>query len=67
MTRTFPAALAASTLAFTALAAAPAPAAAQTGFEGVITFQQYNKSDGTHETRVQPSKGNKVRWDGMGG
>jgi outer membrane lipoprotein-sorting protein len=67
MTRTFPAALAASTLAFTALAAAPAPAAAQTGFEGVITFQQYNKSDGTHETMVQTSKGNKVRWDGMGG
>ena len=66
MTRTFPAALAACTLALTALAVAPAPAAAQTGFEGVITFQQYNKSDGTHSTMVQTSKGHKVRWDGMG-
>lgn len=66
MTRTFPAALAACTLALTALAVAPAPAAAQTGFEGVITFQQYNKSDGTHDTMVQTSKGHKVRWDGMG-
>ena len=67
MTPTFPAALAACTLALTALAVAPAPAAAQTGFEGVITFQQYNKSDGTHDTMVQTSRGNKVRWDGMGG
>lgn len=67
MTRTFPAALAACTLAFTALAAAPAPAMAQTGFEGVITFQQYNKNDGTHSTMVQTSKGRKVKWEGMGG
>lgn len=67
MTRTFAAALAACTLALTALSTTPAPAAAQTGFEGVITFQQYNKSDGTHSTVVQTTKGQKVRWDGMGG
>jgi hypothetical protein len=67
MTRTFPAAVAACTLAFTALAAAPAPAVAQTGFEGIITFREYNKSDGTHSTMIQTTKGNKVRLDGMGG
>ncbi len=67
MTRMFPAALAACTLALTAVVVAPVPAAAQTGFEGVITFQQSNKSDGTHSTMVQTTKGRKVRWDGMGG
>ncbi len=67
MTRTFPAALAACTLALTALAVASAPAAAQTGFEGIITFREYNKSDGTHSTMTQTTKGNKVRLDGMGG
>ena len=67
MTPTFPAALAACTLALTALAMAPAPAAAQTGFEGVITFREYNKSDGTHSTMIQTTKGNKVRLDGMNG
>jgi hypothetical protein len=67
MTRTVPAALAACTLALTALAVAPAPAAGQTGFQGVITFQQYNKGDGTHSTMIQTTKGNKVRLDSMGG
>ncbi len=67
MTRTFPAALAACTLALAALAVAPAPAAGQTGFQGVITFRQTNKSDGTHSTMVQTTKGNKVRLDSMGG
>jgi Domain of unknown function (DUF4412) len=67
MTRILPAAIAASTLALAALAGAPAPAAAQTGFEGVITFREYNKSDGTHSTMIQTSKGNKVRLDGMNG
>jgi hypothetical protein len=67
MTRIFPAAMAACTLALIAVCVASVPAAAQTGFEGVITFQQYNKSDGTHSTMVQTSKGHKVRWDGMGG
>lgn len=67
MTRTFPAALAACTLALAALAVAPVPAAGQTGFEGVITFREYNKSDGTHSTLIQTSKGSKVRLDGMGG
>lgn len=67
MTRMFPAALAACALALTTVVVAPVPAAAQTGFEGVITFQQYHKSDGTHSTMVQTTKGHKVRWDGMGG
>jgi uncharacterized coiled-coil protein SlyX len=65
MTRTFPAALAACTLALAGLTAAPA--AAQTGFEGVITFRQLKKSDGTYSTMLQTTKGHKVRWEGMGG
>jgi hypothetical protein len=65
MTRTPQAALAAATLALAALVAVPA--AAQTGFEGVITFKQYNKSNGTYSTMVQTTKGHKVRWQGMGG
>jgi len=64
MTRTFHAALAACTLALAGLAAAPA--AAQTGFEGVVTFRTTNKSDGTHGTMVQTTKGNKMRLEGMG-
>ncbi len=64
MTRTPQAALAACTLALAALAAVPA--AAQTGFEGVTTFKQYRKSDGTYSTLVQTTKGHKVRWQGMG-
>ncbi|HYL28477.1 MAG TPA: DUF4412 domain-containing protein [Gemmatimonadales bacterium] len=66
MTRTFPAALAACTLALVTLGAAPAPAAGQTGFEGVTTFKQYKKSDGTYTTLLQTTKGHKVRWQGMG-
>jgi hypothetical protein len=64
MTRTSHAALAACILALTAIGATPA--AAQTGFEGVTTFKQYKKSDGTYTTMVQTTKGHKVRWQGMG-
>jgi outer membrane lipoprotein-sorting protein len=66
MTRTFHAALAACTLALAGVGAV-APAAAQTGFEGVTTFRTTNKSDGTHGTMVQTTKGNKMRLEGMGG
>jgi len=65
MTRTFHAALAACTAALAAIGATPV--AAQTGFEGVITFRQLKKSDGTHTTMLQTTKGHKVRWEGMGG
>ncbi len=40
--------------------------AAQTGFNGVITFISH-KSDGTQSTFVQTTKGRKVRFDGFGG
>lgn len=40
--------------------------AAQTGFNGVITFTNYSQS-GKASTFVQTSKGHKVRLDGMGG
>ena len=63
MTRTFPAALAACTLALAGLTAARA--SAQTGFEGVITFRTTNKGDGTQGTMIQTTKGNKARWEGM--
>ena len=65
MTRTFHAALAACTAALAVIGATPV--AAQTGFEGVITFRQLKKSDGTHTTMLQTTKGHKVRWEGMGG
>ena len=64
MTRTPHAALAACTLALAAFVVMPL--AAQTGFEGVTTFKQYKKSDGTFTTMVQTTKGHKVRWQGMG-
>jgi hypothetical protein len=64
MTRRPHAALAACTLALAAFGAMPA--AAQTGFEGVTTFKQYRKTDGTYTTLVQTTKGHKVRWQGMG-
>ena len=41
-------------------------AAAQTGFNGVITFTNYSHS-GQASTFVQTTKGRKVRLDGMGG
>jgi uncharacterized protein DUF4412 len=41
-------------------------AAAQTGFNGVITFTNYSNS-GKASTFVQTTKGRKVRLDGMGG
>ena len=41
-------------------------AAAQTGFNGVITFTDYWR-DGKPSTFVQTTKGHKVRLDGMGG
>ena len=41
-------------------------AAAQTGFNGVITFTNYER-DGKSSTFVQSSKGHKVRLDGMAG
>jgi len=45
----------------------PAPeAAAQTGFNGVITFNT-NWHNGQPSTFVQTTKGRKVRFDGMGG
>jgi uncharacterized protein DUF4412 len=65
MTRIPPAALAACTLALAAIGTMPA--AAQTGFEGVTTFKQYKKSDGTYSTMVQTTKGHKVRWQSMAG
>ncbi len=65
MTRTTHAALAACTAALAAIGATPV--AAQTGFEGVITFRQLKKSDGTYTMMVQTTKGHKVRWQGMGG
>jgi hypothetical protein len=64
MTRRSHAALAACTAALAAIGATPV--AAQTGFEGVTTFKQYKKSDGTYTTMVQTTKGRKVRWQGMG-
>ena len=64
MTRTLHAALCACILAYAAIGTTPV--AAQTGFEGVITFKQYRKSDGTYSTLVQTTKGHKVRWQGMG-
>ena len=65
MTRRSHAALAACTAALAAIGATPV--AAQTGFEGVITFRQLKRSDGTNTTMVQTTKGHKVRWEGMGG
>ena len=65
MTRTSHAALAACTLALVALI--PGRAAAQTGFEGVITFAQHSKSDDKTTTMVQTTKGRKLRIEGMDG
>jgi hypothetical protein len=44
----------------------PGRVAAQTGFNGVITFTDYWR-DGKPSTFVQTSKGHKVRLDGMSG
>jgi hypothetical protein len=49
-----------------AAGARPASVAAQTGFNGVITFIDYPQS-GKPRTFVQTTKGHKVRLDGMGG
>jgi hypothetical protein len=63
MIRRSHAAAAACTLALVSLTAAPA--AAQTGFEGVTTFLQHSKSDGKTTTMIQTSKGKKVRLEGF--
>lgn len=41
-------------------------ASAQTGFEGVTTFVMH-RDDGAADTSVQTSKGNKIRFEGVGG
>lgn len=64
MTPTSRAAIAACTLALASLAATAA--AAQTGFEGVITFATHNKSDGKTTTMIQTTKGSKLKIEGMG-
>jgi hypothetical protein len=46
-------------------AAAPRPLAAQTGFDGVITFVRQQGS-GKPDTVVQTTKGHKLRFDGFG-
>jgi len=48
-----------------AAAGLPGAATAQTGFNGVITFQS-NRSSGKQDTFVQTTKGNKIRIDGFG-
>jgi len=48
------------------LGTGPRSLAAQTGFNGVITFKQQD-DDGTSSTFTQTSKGRKIRLDGMGG
>lgn len=65
MTRTSHAAVAVCTLALASFAAFPA--AAQTGFEGVITYLDHNKGSDKATTMVQTTKGNKAKFEGMGG
>jgi Domain of unknown function (DUF4412) len=65
MTRTSHAAVAVCTLALGSFAALPA--AAQTGFEGVITYLDHEKSSGKATPMVQTTKGNKAKFEGMGG
>lgn len=48
------------------LASRPSSLAAQTGFNGVITFTQHDE-DGRTSTFTQTTKGSKLRLDGMGG
>jgi len=64
MIRRFHVAVAACTVACAWLV--PPSAAAQTGFEGVTTFLQHNKSDGKTSTMVQTTKGKKVKLEGFG-
>jgi hypothetical protein len=48
-----------------AVLAEPSPAAAQTGFEGTVTFAQHS-TDGKQSTMIQTSKGRKLRIEGLG-
>lgn len=48
------------------LGTGPGKLAAQTGFNGVITFRQQDQ-DGKTSTFIQTTKGRKIRLDGMGG
>ena len=65
MTRTSHAAVAVCTLALASFAAFPA--AAQTGFEGVITYLDHNKGSDKATTMVQTTKGHKAKFEGLGG
>jgi hypothetical protein len=57
--------MAACTLTLASLAGGPVQA--QTGFEGVITYLDHSKSDGKTTTMVQTTKGNKAKFEGLGG
>jgi hypothetical protein len=57
--------MAVCTLVLGSLAAQPA--AAQTGFEGVITYLDHSKSTGKATPMVQTTKGHKAKFEGMGG
>src|ERR1051325_6701115 len=63
MIRRSHAAIAACTMALACLIAPPVEA--QTGFDGVTTFIQRNKSDATPTTIIQTTKGKKVRLEGF--